>query len=266
MAKETKVPAGAPQSGAVTTYDWSSTGATGFEGTRQEDLGVPFLSILQDLSPQIRKSDPNYATKKIDGAQPGDIINSLTNTIVWRGGDEPMSFIPCWHERMYVEWKAKRGGFVKAHKNIAILNECKRDADGNDVLGNGNVIMTTSYFFGYAIMKGEKLNCVIGMTSAGLKEARDWINSMMAIRLQGPKGSYQPPMFSHIYGLSSTLKRKDNNAWFAWLIQNKGQLQDPVLIGEAINLAKVQAAQARQALPPPVDSKQGHTDDNVPFA
>ncbi len=267
MAKETKTPVSATpvQQGAPTTYDWSKVGATGFEGTRQEDTGIPFLSILQDLSPQIKKTDPNYAIKKIDGAQPGDIINSLSNTIVYRQGGEPIDFVCYYHERLYVEWKANRGGFVKAHQNATILNECTRSADGEDTLRNGNVVMTTSYFYGYAIVGGEKLPCVIGMTSAGLKEARGWLNQMMSIRLTGPNGKYQPPTFSHVYKLSTVLKTKDRNAWYAWNIEIKGQLQDVGMISQCIEQAKQHAAPLRQALPPPSDSHQVKTDD-VPFA
>lgn len=264
MAKETKRPP--TEAGTVTGYDWSKTGVTGLEATRQEDLGIPFLQILQDLSPQIKKSDPNYAAKRIEGAQPGDVINSLANIIVHRQGGEPLAVIPCYHERMYVEWRANRGGFVKAHRNATILSECTRNSDNEDVLRNGNVIMTTSYFYLIAMMGEERLHCVLGMTSASLKEARTWLNLITGIRMEGPNGKFMPPMFSHVYHLKTQLKVKDRNAWYAWDISMKGQLQDMNLIPECINMAKTSAAAQRQALPPAVDTASSSTsDDNVPF-
>lgn len=266
MSKETKVPVAPAAQVAQTTYDWSKTGVTGFEATRQEDMGIPFLQILQDLSPQIKKTDPNYATKKIEGAQPGDVINSLSNTIIYRLGGDPIDFVCYYHERLYVEWKAKRGGFVKAHKNATILNECTRNEDNENILRNGNVIMETSYFYGYAIISGEKLPCVIGMTSAGLKEARNWLNMMTSIRLDAPGGKYCPPIFSHVYQLSTVLKTKDRNAWMTWDIKTKGQLQDVGLITMAVEAAKSHAADLRKVLPPPVDARQVGNGDDVPFA
>ena len=38
------------------------------------DLQIPFIRVIQALSPQIKKSDPAY----IDGASQGDIFNTVT--------------------------------------------------------------------------------------------------------------------------------------------------------------------------------------------
>jgi hypothetical protein len=265
MAKETKVADAAKPASAMTTYDWSQSKVTGLEATRQEDLGIPFLSILQDMSPQVKKSDPNYATKGIKDAQPGDIINTLSNTIVYRQGGEAIKVIPCFHERMYVEWKANRGGFVAAHKSAAILRECTRNPAGEDVLRNGNVIMETAYFYVIALINGEKVPAIIGMTSMGLKKARNWLNLITGIRLQGPNGPFMPPMFSHIYQVGTVIEVKEKNSWYGWDIKVEGQLQDGNLITKAVQMAEETASNQRRALPPAVDSPKGEP-DNVPFA
>lgn len=269
MAKETKQPvAKSPPPGDVTTMDWSQQGIpSGFEATRQEDLGIPFLAIIQDMSPQVKKSDPNYAVKKIEGASAGDVFNTLTNTVVHTFGRDAIEFIPCFHERLFVEWtpREKGGGMVKAHKNANILLECTRNEKGQDMLRNGNVVITTSYFYGLAKMGEEWTPCVIGMSSTQLKHARDWLNRMMSIRLDGPRGKYTPPMFSHVYQLSTVAESKNNNSWFGWKVSMKGQLQDPLLATRAVETAK--NAQTRAALPPPSDDTSVKThDDNVPFA
>ena len=262
MAKETKKPEGAaPPAGAIATYDWQQSEVSGFEATRQEDLGIPFLSILQSLSPQIKKTDPNYETMKIDGAGEGDIINSLTNTVLYTQGRDPIKFIPCYHERLFVEWKPREagGGLVKMHRNASILNECRRNERNQDVMKNGNNVVTTSYFYGILLTVDGPQPAVIGMSSTKISHARDWLNQMMAIKLSGPNGRFTPPMFSHIYSLSTTGESNTKGSWYGWNIQVLGQLNDQALIEKAVKMATDSAAQARAGLPPASDKTE------VPF-
>ena len=43
----------------------------------QEDLALPFLKVLGQLSPECNKRD----AKHVEGAEPGMIINTVTNEI-----------------------------------------------------------------------------------------------------------------------------------------------------------------------------------------
>ena len=257
MAKPTKTPASAPaaakeepktNTATVQPYDWSQAESTGFENVSQRDLGIPFLTILQSNSPQVNRADKNYATKKIDGAQAGDIINTVTNSVVCAVDDEtPLEFIPCSYERLFVEWKPRNegGGFVKAHRDERILGECTRDENNKDVLKNGNLIVNTAYFYGIALIDGEKVQAVIGFSSTQLKKARQWLQRMQSIKFDGPKGRFTPPMFSHAYGLTSVVESNADGSWFGWKIEMVRALQDAALIGEAAQVAKL-ATQASQ--------------------
>ena len=46
----------------------------GMENVGSEDVKIPFLRILQDLSPQVKEGKGEY----IQGAKPGMIINSVS--------------------------------------------------------------------------------------------------------------------------------------------------------------------------------------------
>ena len=258
MAKETKRPA---DQAAMQSYDWSQSGITGFEHTQDTDLGIPFLAILQDGSPQIKKSDPNYALKKIEGAGPGDIVNSIANVVVHKQGGAPIQFVPCTHERLYVEWKPREsgGGMVKVHKNAAITLECVRDERGRDVLKGGNIIMTTSYFYGLLLDEaGERKPVVIGMTSTQLKKARQWLNMMTALKMTSASGQkFTPPMFSHIYALSTVAEANAEGSWFGWQIRMSGPLTDQELIKKALETAK-SSFTGRAVLPPPSSETESH--------
>ncbi len=65
----------------VVQFDPSMFEADANEGLGQlgqDDLAIPFLRILGDTSPQVKKRDPEY----VDGAEVGMIFNSLTREVL----------------------------------------------------------------------------------------------------------------------------------------------------------------------------------------
>jgi hypothetical protein len=179
------------------------------------------------------------------------IFDSLGNTILWKAGQDPLQFVPCGFQKLFVEWKPRDsgGGFVKVHRDEAILVECRKDERNRDLLRNGNLIATTAYYYGLLLVSGERKQYVIGMTSTALKTSRKWINLMSALKLNGPQGKFTPPMFSHWYKLTTQVETKDNNSWYGWCINMGGLLEDKELIGDARNISKLVASGAQLALP-----------------
>jgi len=255
MAKETKTATPAAASQAVQGYDWSQAGVTGFENVQQSDLGIPFLVILQKGNPQIDEAHPDYVTKKIEGAKVGDIINNVTNSVVWsRGSAAALQFIPCAFEKSFVEWtpREKGGGLVKMHINAGIIGECTRNEKGQDQLKNGNIVVTTAYFYGLFMHDGEYTPAIIGLSSTQLKKSKLWLNMMNALKLQGPKGLFTPPMFSHAYALTSVPESNEKGNWYGWMIRMHGEVKDPMVAQLAADTAKEKST-SRAALPPPSD-------------
>jgi hypothetical protein len=256
--KQTKVPgatSSAPPTGPVATYDWSSAGSTGFEHVRQEDLGIPFLSIIQKGSPQFDRDHKDHASKRIEGCDVGDIFNSVTNEVVCSAGDE-ITFIPCGFQKLYVEWKTREhgGGIVKSHPDSTILLDCKRNERGQDILPNGNLIATTSYFYGIALIDGEQIPCIIGLTSTQLKKGKQWLNIATSIRVQGPGDTkICPPLYSHTYLLSTTAEKNEAGNWRGWVVRLGTMQTDPMLIAKCIEYSKSCANIQRQLSAPPSD-------------
>jgi hypothetical protein len=252
MAKETKRPGAS--AAVAPTHDWSQTqGPTGFDNVNQEDLGIPFLSILQKLSPQIDKDNAEYPTKGIEGAEVGDIINTVSNTVVCSVGEE-MEFVPCTYQRLYMEWKPRTsgGGLVKTHKDANILLECQRNERNQDVLRNGNLVVTTSYFYGIALIDGARTPCVIGLSSTQLKKAKQWLNMAMSIKLKRTDDTpYTPPLFSHSYKLSTVPEKNESGTWRGWCVKIGSMVSDPVLIAEAMSYAKRATQQVQAGLNAP---------------
>lgn len=204
--------------------DFSEDSGAGFEGVTQEDLGIPFLTVLQKLSPELDEDSPKY-NKDLEA---GAIINSVTG-IAYGGRGEPVEFIPCVYQKMYVEWqpREKGGGFIRSHQDIAILSGTQRNELGKDVLDSGNIIVTTAYIYGFVIDdENELIRCVISLTSTQLKKARQWLGVMMSIKLDGPDGKFTPPMYSHKYNLSTVPEENEKGKWFGWKIENAGLIDN----------------------------------------
>ena len=55
------------KNGALATFDMEADAQQGAQNIAQEDLALPFLKILGQLSPEVNKRDGKY----VEGAEPG---------------------------------------------------------------------------------------------------------------------------------------------------------------------------------------------------
>lgn len=230
--------------------NWAQYAGAGTEAVTAEDLGTPFLTIIQKGSPEVDRTHPAWQIKRIEGAEPGDIINTVSRKIVWTHNQDPLLFVPCSYLRLYVEWKPRSsgGGFVRQHTNPAILTECTRNERNQDVLPNGNLIVTTAYFFGFALVDDQPEKSVIAMSSTQLKKARAWLNLIMSRKQRLPSGEFiLLPMFSAKYAIQTVPEQNVNGNWFGWTIQLAGPVTSPDLINLCYDVSK-QVASVPQRL------------------
>lgn len=195
----------------------------GMDQVRTEDMSIPFLRILAQLSPQVNKRDGAY----VDGAEAGMIYNTVEN--VAYDGEEGILVIPCYYNRRYVEWKPreKGGGYVNAYDvDDKIVHSTFRDERGNDVLPNGNILSNTAQFFVLLLDKdGTASRCLITMTSTQLKKARKWVTQMQSRTAMGKNGMFVLPMMSQVYRMRTVEERNDKGSWFGWEISHARSLQ-----------------------------------------
>ena len=84
----------------------------GSEQVSTSDLVIPRLEIIQDLSPQRKKSEPEY----IEGAEEGMMFNTVTKELF----ADPVIIVPVLFRKEYVIWKKRNagGGFAGAHASM----------------------------------------------------------------------------------------------------------------------------------------------------
>ena len=132
-------------SGVPSTGLFEGDANAGFQTMSQEDLALPFLKVLGQLSPEVNTRH----AKHIKGAEPGMILNTVTNEL--HDGAKGIQVIPCFYKREYVEWKDRgesMGAPVGVHAaNSDVVSSAKRDNMNKDRLPNGNYLENTASHF-----------------------------------------------------------------------------------------------------------------------
>ena len=216
--------------GALAASIFESDAAAGLSNIGHDDLALPFLKILGQLSPETNKRDGKY----VEGAEPGMIYNSVTGELF--DGEKGIKVIPCHYKLEYIEWQ-DRGTGPSAPVNIYpsssdILSKTTRGGDYKDRLPSGNYVEKTASHF---IIVAEKnpSTALIAMKSTQLKVSRKWNSMMQSIKLKGKNGLFTPASFSHIYNLKSVQQSNDKGTWFGWSVSKVGAVQDESLYTQA---------------------------------
>ena len=204
--------------------------AKGLGKIGQEDLALPFLKILGQLSPEVNKRDGKY----VEGAEPGMIYNSVSGDLY--DGVKGIEVIPCFYKLEYIEWKDRGDGpgapVAIYDSSSDIMSKTKADANYKDRLPNGNYIEKTASHF--VIITGDSpATALISMKSTQLKISRKWNSMMSGIKLKGKNGLYTPASFSHIYKLKTTQMSNDKGTWFGWEVSKVGPITDASIYQQA---------------------------------
>jgi len=206
--------------GALATNLFEADANQGAQNISQEDLALPFLKILGQLSPEVNKRDGKY----VEGAEPGKIINTVTNDLY-----DMVSVVPCHYKRQYIEWQDRgtsTGAPVAIHEaDSDIISQTTRGKDYKDRLANGNYLENTANHFVLIVGRNPQ-TALISMKSTQLKVSRKWNSMMMGIKMQGKNGLFTPPTYSHVYNLKTVQMSNDKGIWFGWDVEKVGPVTE----------------------------------------
>ena len=206
--------------GALATNLFEADANQGAQNISQEDLALPFLKVLGQLSPEVNKRDAKY----VEGAEPGKIINTVTNELF-----DEIQIVPCHYKRQYIEWQDRgtsTGAPVAIHEaDSDIISQTTRGKDYKDRLPNGNYLDNTAQHFVLALGKIPQTG-LISMKGTQLKVSRKWNSMMMGIKMQGKNGLFTPPTYSHIYNLKTVKMSNDKGNWIGWAYSKVGPVED----------------------------------------
>lgn len=200
--------------------DFENDANKGMEEVDAQSQAIPFLTVLQGLSPQL---------ETVEGAKPGMLINTLTNEIF-----KEVDIIPCAFQRRFVRWTPRDhgGGF----KGIYMPHEIEVDAlrvegvvrNGIDYAIEGDVLKDTRLH--YVLMQsksGAWQPALISLSSTQIKKSKRLMSLIKGIKCTNSHGAfYMPPSFSHIYTAITSKEENSKGAWWGIDFRLKSKVSD----------------------------------------
>lgn len=255
---ETKDLAVRPAAGLpVDTAMFDDNDGSDFEGAGQESYAIPFLKILQSLSPQCKKSEPEY----IKGAEEGDFFNTVTEE-VFSNEQGGVMFIPCYFKRVFNLWlpKAEGGGFrgsISSAEGEVLLRQCTRNDKNEDITPDGLVLVDTREHYGLVVdADNNSTPVLLALSSTQIKESKKWMTLMQGLRL--PNGK-EAPMASHIYQLTTIGRSNDQGSWAVLKVTKVGYVPTHELYEKAVEFREMIRSGAAKA------AQENAADEDLPY-
>ena len=230
----------------------------GVVNLKTEDLAIPFLKVLQKMSPELDDLD----------VRAGDIFNSVTKEGV--SGKAGVRVINCAYRLEYIEWEPRGTGSGAPYNIYAAgeqMPETQRGEDNKDYIvdGNGRYIERTAQHYVLVIDEdGMTQQALLSMKATQFKKSKQWNSALKSLKMKDGKGTlFTPARFAHIWLLKSTPEENKNGSWHGWeiskdsLIEDMALYQEAKLFAESIGAGQVKVQHRRE---------EDTTDsDNVPF-
>lgn len=183
--------------------------ARGSQEVGMEDVALPRISMIQDLSPQHKKSKPEY----IEGAEPGMIFNTVTSKLY----TDHVYVVPVYYRKEWVIWKDqnKGGGF---RGSFPTEQEATAEMETYEDAADLEVVDTAQHYVLVVTPKEDgsfdAQEAVVSMSKSQMKVNRKW---NAEIRVNGGD------RFSRVYQLSAVV---DTNAagqeYYNWRVKTLG--------------------------------------------
>jgi len=230
------------------------------------EMQIPFIRILQAMSPQLKKREAEY----IEGAEQGDMFNTVTGDKF--KGEDGMIVLPCYQTVKYLEFVPRDlgGGFQgEISPTDPVLQKTTRNGS-KEILPNGHELVKSDQHFCLVIdADGITQPVVIDMKSRQLKVSRRWKTKIAMQKVKHPKTGAMvlPPLFATQWKFSTVEESNDQGSWFNYAIEKIGLVNDRDLLQEALTFrTSVAAGELKAAKDPEHQQKRAEEDaDSIPF-
>ena len=232
------------------------------------EMQIPFIRVLQALSPQLNKKKPEY----IEGASQGDMFNTVTGQ-AW-SGEEGITVVPCFQTTKYLEFVPRDlgGGFKgEIAPNDPVLQRTTRSGS-KELLPNGNELVKSDQHFCLVVDEdGSYQPAVIDMKSTQLKVSRRWKTQIAMQKVKNPKTGalVTPAVFATMWKLTTTEESNDQGSWNNYNVEKVGLVSNRDLLLEAKSfrdsIAAGEVKAAAEDMMPATASTAPVRDDEIPF-
>lgn len=205
----------------------------GQAGVGSEHLALPFIRLIQNGSPERKKSNAKF----IEGAEEGDIFNTVTRELY--KSDKGIYVVPCAFKMAYLEFVPldDGGGFVgELSATDPDVLASRRDENNKDMLPNGNELVKSAQHYVYVVDQntGDYQQAILGMQSTSLKTSRAWNTQIKMQTAMVDERRIKLPSFGTVWHLTTVEKTKDTYTWYEWSVLGRtSYVQDEALYEDA---------------------------------
>jgi len=227
-----------------------------------EDNLVPYIYILQPLSPQVQKKQEGY----IEGAEPGDIwLRNLTPPIV--KGEEGFIFQFCHFWKNFVEFipRSAGGGFVAAYDEPpngtveVVTDNVKRLINPE----KNTEIIEYRYHAGLVHRGLERHPFIIPLKSTGHTTSK---TLMPLLRKFFPNSTVRSKSYHTLIKMTTVHMQNKKGQWFSFKVEDLGWVKQPEDIIKGLDLQQSLVSGTRQAEQPLIEHlERQQIDEEIPF-
>lgn len=181
-----------------------------------DEVTIPFLKILQPLSPSVQEGTSDY----IPSAKPGMFYNTATEQLF--DGKIGIAVVPITHQRNFTEWvsRAQGGGFVKNWgEGLAWQEICEPEEREAyiPVTKSGHTILKSYFHYVYVVEldTGSYNPCVFSFAGTQIKRSRRWSSLMANAMIATKDGPKRAAHSYYVYKAITEIERNDKGTWYA---------------------------------------------------
>ncbi len=249
----------------------------GNEGIRPEDIAIPYIGILQGLSPQVTEGKEGF----IEGARPSMFYNNVTGEI-FDGRKKGILIVPAFYRKQWLVWldRDSGGGLISTYEDDSILKDCIKNEKNQWVIKENTKLVVFETAQHFCLLLNEETNeaerVVISLKSTALKADRKFNHAITSAKVPGHP-TVDAPRFLFAYRVTTFLEEKNGNSWWSpEFTRIKDPVSRPVYDQAKAYYELVKAGDVKLAEEPGPDhsgngdqgageSSGGKNEDEIPF-
>ena len=233
---------------AAAPIDFSKYAGLGMENATQESFAIPFLGVLQKISPQCEETDAAY----IPGAKAGQMFESVSKVLF--DGKKGVEFVQCHYRRTFLRWapRGTEGGGFKGEIAPEVVSAMREDGrlvefenklwfpleDGTVNPKRCDFAADTRNHYLILLTEDGPRECLLSLASTQIKKSK----ALMTALNQQMEGSIKLPTFATIVRATTALESNDKGQWHGINFNLEGRLTDPKVMEMAVNFYKAISA------------------------
>lgn len=173
----------------------------GFDDIDAGDMSIPYLTLLQDNSPQRKKQHAKF----IEGAEEGMILNTVSEELHPTEDGQGLILVPVHIEKATVEWAPRDeggggGGFVARHiwNHPDVVRLKKQGVAPNKFVSQAGNILKQTYYLWVLIIDPDmpkpdlmdlRNYAIVSFESTKAAVFQQWVSKAKKATMEGPDGT-----------------------------------------------------------------------------